>query len=127
MKWLVDNALSPAISDRLSAAGHDAVHVRALALHAATDEVVFQTAVDQERVLISADTDFGALLTLRKAGRPSVVLFRRGAPRRPDEQAALLLANLPSVARDLEAGAIVVFHKDRIRVRHLGQSGKAPE
>lgn len=53
MKWLVDNALSPEVADLLAAAGHDAVHVRTLALHGATDEVVFQTAVDQERVLIS--------------------------------------------------------------------------
>lgn len=123
MKWLVDNALSPIIADLLSAAGHDAVHVRALALHAATDEVVFQAAVDQERVLISADTDFGTMLILRKATRPSVILFRHGAPRKPDDQAALLLANLAGVTQDLEAGAIVVFHQDRIRVRRLGQSG----
>ncbi len=122
MKWLVDNALSPEVADLLAAAGHDAVHVRTLALHGATDEVVFQTAVDQERVLISADTDFGTMLTLRKALRPSVVLFRHGAPRRPDEQAALLLANRAGVAKDLEAGAIVVFHKDRIRVRRLVRS-----
>lgn len=74
-------------------------------------------------MLISADTDFGTMLTLRKATRPSVILFRHGAPRKPDDQAALLLANLASVAQDLEAGAIVVFHHDRIRVRRLGQSG----
>jgi predicted nuclease of predicted toxin-antitoxin system len=123
MKGLVDNALSPIIADVLSAAGHDAVHVRTLARHAAIDEVVFQAAVDQERVLISADTGFGTMLTLRKATRPSVILFRHGAPRRPDEQAALLLANLAGVAQDLEVGAIVVFHRDRIRVRRLDQSG----
>lgn len=123
MKWLVDNALSPTVADALTAAGHDAVHVRALGLQAATDEVVFQAAVDQDRVLISADTDFGTMLTLRKATRPSVVLFRHGAPRKPANQAALLLANLATVSPDLEAGAIVVFHRDRIRVRRLVQSG----
>ncbi len=123
MKWLVDNALSPRVADLLVAVGHDAVHVRAMALHDATDEVVFQAAVDQDRVLISADTDFGTMLTLRKATRPSVILFRHGAPRTPEEQAALLLANLAAVAGDLDAGAIVVFHKDRIRVRRLVQSG----
>jgi predicted nuclease of predicted toxin-antitoxin system len=123
MKWLVDNALSPGLADRLAAAGHDAVHVRNLALQNAADEVVLQTAVDENRILISADTDFGTMLTLRTATRPSVVLFRHGAPRQPAEQAALLLANLTAVTSDLEAGAIVVFHRDRIRVRRLVQSG----
>jgi predicted nuclease of predicted toxin-antitoxin system len=111
------------VVDLLTAAGHDAVHVRTLSLHSATDDVVFQTAIAQERVLVSADTDFGTMLTLRKATRPSVILLRHGAPRRPEEQVALLLANLPAIAADLEGGAIVVFRKDRIRVRRLSQSG----
>jgi predicted nuclease of predicted toxin-antitoxin system len=123
MKWLVDNALSPGVADLLAVAGHDAVHVRNLGLQSATDAIIFQTAVDQNRILISADTDFGAMLTLQNATRPSVVLFRHGAPRKPAEQAALLLANLAAVTSDLEAGAIVVFHRDRIRVRRLVQSG----
>jgi len=118
MRWLIDNALSPQLAGRLGAAGHDAVHVRALGLQHATDQVVFQTGV-----LVSADTDFGTILTMRNLTRPSVILFRHGAPRRPDEQAALLLANLPAVAEDLDAGAIVVVRRDRIRVRRLAQPG----
>ncbi len=97
MKFLIDNALSPDVAELLTVAGHEALHVRTLALRDATDDVIFQTAVDQERVLVSADTDFGTILTMRKETRPSVILFRHGVPRRPDEQAALLLANLPSV------------------------------
>jgi predicted nuclease of predicted toxin-antitoxin system len=73
--------------------------------------------------LISADTDFGTMLTLSKVTRPSVVLFRHGAPRRRQEQAALLLANVEAVTEELEARAIVVLHRDRIRVRRLAPSG----
>lgn len=123
MRWLVDNALSPELADLLAAAGHDAVHVRVLALQHASDDVVLQTALDHDRVLVSADTDFGTMLTVRKVARPSVVLFRHGAPRRASEQAALLLANLTAITEDLELGAIVVFRKDRIRVRRLLPSG----
>jgi predicted nuclease of predicted toxin-antitoxin system len=121
MRFLIDNPLSPHVADLLTAAGHDAVHVRILSLHGATDDVVFQTAVDQGRVLVSADTDFGTMLTMRQQTRPSVILLRHGAPRRPDEQAALLLVNLPAIAEDLKAGAIIVFRKDRIRIRPLPQ------
>ena len=71
-------------------------------------------------MFVSADTDFGTLLILRKETRPSVILFRRGAPRRAIDQAAVLLANLPSVIDDLAHGAIVVFRRDRIRIRRLG-------
>ena len=45
MKFLIDNALSPDVAALLTAAGHDALHVRSLALHTAKDEVIFQAAI----------------------------------------------------------------------------------
>ena len=49
-------------------------------------------------MLVSADTDCGTILTLNEGPCPSLILLRHGAPRRPVQQAALLLANLPSIA-----------------------------
>ena len=123
MRFLVDNALSPDIAALLTAAGHDAQHVRTLGLQTAEDTVILHTAIDQDRVLISADTDFGTLVTLSSGPLPSVILFRHGVPRRPSDLAALLLTNLPSITDALESGALVVFRSDRIRVRRFRQSG----
>ena len=69
--------------------------------------------------MVSGDTDFGELLALSNASAPSVVLLRRQDHRRASEVAALILLNLDAVAVDLEAGAVVVFNEDRLRVRRL--------
>lgn len=117
MRLLLDNNLSPRLAVLLR--GHDVEHVRPLGLQAASDEVVLSVAREMQRVLVSADTDFGQLLAISKAIGPSVVLLRRQTERRVEAVAELLLANLPTVAEDLEAGSVIVIGEGEIRIRRL--------
>lgn len=119
MRFLVDNNLSPAVAKLLTDAGHEAVHLREYGLQAAPDPVVLARARDEDRILISADTDFGTLLAREHADRPSVLLVRRLVGRRAADQAAVIIANLPTVEDDLASGAVVVLADDWLRVRRL--------
>jgi predicted nuclease of predicted toxin-antitoxin system len=119
VRFLIDNALSPAVAIELNRLGHDAVHVRELGIQAASDAEIFDCARAEARVVVSADTDFGTLLATRKETWPSVILFRHGSQHRPADQAALLKNNLPQSTQALEDGSIVVIEPDRIRIRAL--------
>lgn len=126
MNFLVDHSLSPAVADKLRQAGHDSVHVRRYGIHRADDEVLFDRAAQEVRVLVSADTDFATILATRQTTKPSVILFRRDTHRRPDAQASLLLANLPTISDLLNHGAIIVFEENRLlsRAAPILRSGK---
>lgn len=119
MKFLIDNALSPLFAEQLRNAGYDAVHVRDLFLQTASDEEIFDAAENDDRIIVSADTDFGTILALRQKPKPSVIIFRRLSKRRPQQQASLLLANLPNLKDDLIKGCVAVIEENRIRIRFL--------
>ncbi|HEX4220446.1 MAG TPA: DUF5615 family PIN-like protein [Acidimicrobiales bacterium] len=119
----MDQCLSVDLAERLAAGGHDAVHVAAYGLSRAADDEVLARAATEERVLVSADTDFGGLLAARDAAVPSVILFRRRSRHRPHEQAILLLTNLAALQEDLIAGAIAVVDDQGVRIRRLPIGG----
>jgi predicted nuclease of predicted toxin-antitoxin system len=119
VRFLLDQNQSPALTSLLTDEGHDAVHVRELGLEAATDDEILAHARGDDQVIVSADTDFGALLARHNAAGPSVILIRRQQGRSAQAIAALITANLPAIADDLRTGAIVVLEEDRIRIRNL--------
>ncbi|MCJ7437144.1 MAG: DUF5615 family PIN-like protein [Acidimicrobiia bacterium] len=119
MRFLVDANLSPLVAAALNAAGHDAVHVFERDLGEATDQTVLEAARVDDRVIISTDTDFGALLARHRHDKPSFILLRHVNGLSPDQHARLLLANLDAIAEELNAGAVITFSRSRIRVRRL--------
>jgi len=119
VRFLIDNALSPRLAEALRSSTHDAIHIREYGLHAADYATVLARAASEDRVLVSADTDFSTLLALRREAKPSVILFRVRRGRRASDLAAMLLANLTGVLGALETGAVVVLEETRVRIRSL--------
>ncbi len=75
MKLLIDENLSVRVAAVLRGAGHDAVHVTAVGLGSTNDEVILRAAADDGSTIVTADADFGTLLALRGAHRPSYSCF----------------------------------------------------
>jgi predicted nuclease of predicted toxin-antitoxin system len=119
VRFLVDNALPPRLATLLRHAGHDAVHLCDYGIQSAPDEIVLARARDEDRVLVSADTDFAALLALHSGNRPSFVLFREPDLVRAEAYAERLIAAMSVLEPELEKGCVAVFRNGRVRVRTL--------
>ena len=119
MRFLVDENLSPRLCGLFTAESDAAQHVHEVIGSGASDHEVMQYAIDRGAVIITADTDFGALLVQGGRTEPSVILVRELLSLPVASQGRLLAANLDQVREVLITGAIVVFSLDDIRVRPL--------
>lgn len=107
MKLLVDENLPPRITDLLIDIRHDAVHVRDLDAPGASEPEIIALALADARTIISADTDFGALLAASGATDPSVILVREVVDRRPPDRVEFLVSCLEQLEAQLQAEAMV--------------------
>lgn len=118
MRFLADAGISPRTVEFLRRAGHDAVHVRELAMQRAPDRSIVERARAEGRVLLTFDLDFGAILALGVVDRPSTVIFRL-SDERSDAVNRRLEAILAEQAAALDAGALVLVEDTRYRIRAL--------
>lgn len=117
MRLLVDGNLSPQVADHLTAAGHEAVHIRRYGLQSADDPTVFGRAAIDRRILVTDDTHAPLSWAEAVPALPSCICVRSADPRSPAEQAALVAAQLAAVGPELEAGAILVLADGQARLR----------
>jgi predicted nuclease of predicted toxin-antitoxin system len=118
MKLLLDQGLPRSTTLYLSKAGIEALHAGELGLAAAADAKILEFALREQRVVVTLDADFHALLSLSGASEPSVIRIRIEGLR-AEALAALLLQVLSVCESDLEIGSMVTVTERGIRVRQL--------
>jgi predicted nuclease of predicted toxin-antitoxin system len=118
MRLMIDENLSPRVARLLRQAGHDVVVVTEVGLGNTHDAEILDAAADDARAIVTADTDFGALLAARRTSSPPVVM-PLADHLTPDEQARLVVAVLARVGDDLEQGTIASVTPERVRLRNL--------
>ena len=119
MRFLIDNALPPRVAELLVSAGHDATHVRMYGMQAASDEAILTRAREENRIVVSADSDFGAILAAQESEQPSFILFREPNLLSASDYVDMLLPVLPMLEAELTTGCIAVFRRGLLRVRRL--------
>jgi len=102
----------------LQTAGHDAVHVGDVSLGEASDALILDRARGEDRIAVTLDADFQALMAVTGASKPSVIRFRIEGLRSA-ELASWLTHLLQTFETELERGALVTVQPTRIRVRNL--------
>lgn len=79
MRLLCDANVGSIIANALTAAGHDVIRAIHLAPHA-PDETILAHAVDEDRILVTCDRDFGELVFKHRALPPPGIIYIRFEP-----------------------------------------------
>lgn len=114
MRFLADENLPRDIVEALRGAGHDVAWIRADSPER-DDEQVLERARTEQRVLVTADTDFGEIIFRLRQSPSGVILLRLSGT--PQDQAELVSAVIPT--RDDWIDRFTVVTDRRVRVRPL--------
>jgi predicted nuclease of predicted toxin-antitoxin system len=118
MRLVVDVNLSPAWVERLATRGVEAVHWSDVGAITAEEHEILSWTKAQERVLLTNDLDFSAILAATGDDSPSVVQLRTQSLM---SEAAVdsVVAAVIAYAAEIESGALLSVDESRARVRLL--------
>lgn len=114
MRMLLDRNLSPRATEFLSSRGHVVAHASALWTVDPGDERILDYACNDDRVLVSCDKDFGALMLIVRRS-PSGILRLDGNLRQLDH-GPTCDAQLHAHEEALLRGALVIWTHGRSRI-----------
>jgi len=112
MKFLIDRCAGSRIAEWLSSLGHDVIETRSLGQDPG-DRVILDWAAEENRILVTIDTDFGKLVYVDGARHCGLVRL----PDVPAQKRIQLMETvLTRYSSRLETGQIITVRGDKIRV-----------
>ena len=114
MRFLLDVcAASRSMQAMLVAQGHDVLS--ALERNPqATDEELLVLALEEQRILITEDKDFGELVFVRRLPHPCIIRF---VEMRVREKVEAMEELIEQHADEMSGGALIVVTRNRVRIR----------
>ncbi|MCG2775294.1 MAG: DUF5615 family PIN-like protein [Desulfobacterales bacterium] len=115
---LLDQGLPRSAASLLRDEGWDVLHTGDIGLSRSTDRQILEFARNEQRVIITLDSDFHTILALTNASTPSVIRIRLEGLKGPD--LALLIKRIwPRVEPQVKKGAMVTVTESGIRIRNI--------
>ncbi len=118
MKFLADMPISPKTVNHLRSSGHDIYRISEKGIPKAKDSEIVDIAIDEQRIILTMDLDFPAIIAKSQKSSPSAIVFRL-SDESHERINPLLDSILPQVEEVLLKGAIVMIEDDRFRIREL--------
>jgi len=113
-KFLVDESVGAKVSEKLKQMGFDAVSVIE-SMQGAEDLTIVRKAMEEKRIIITNDKDFGWLVTLYKS--PGIILLRLKED--SVENRIRIIKHILEKYGDVVFGNIIIATEKRVRVRRL--------
>lgn len=125
IRLLLDQGLPRTTAAQLSAAEWDVVHVADRGMSRARDREILDYARRENRVCVTLDADFHAILAVTNATGPTVIRLRQEGL--DGKAIANLLRTIwPSIEPQVLHGAMITVTERSIRVRRLPISDSPP-
>ena len=118
MRVLLDQGLPRSSAEMLRNKGWDIQHTGEIGMSRATDRQILEYARDEQRIVITLDSDFHAILAVENLDSPSVVRIRQEGLRGPE--LTELVENIwARIGQQLENGAMATITEKTMRIRKI--------
>ncbi|MEO5712305.1 MAG: DUF5615 family PIN-like protein [Luteolibacter sp.] len=118
MRWLLDQGLPRLAAFLLREKGMDVIHVGEVGLAHAKDLEILTRAEKEDRIVVTLDSDFHAMLAATGACRPSVIRIREEGMR-GQALADLILRLSQQFSDALNKGCVLTVTLKQARLRML--------
>ncbi len=124
MKILADQDIYRLTVEKLKQWGHDVITAKELGLQKFADEDLLTAARKTNRLLITRDKDFGALIFLKNQESIGVILLRMG-PKTIDKVHNELQRLFQEQQEEILKNSFCVVEAKRYRIRRLGEKKRS--
>ncbi len=116
MKFVADEGVDLQIVESLRGKGYDVLYVAEFA-SGSKDEVILQSANEEDRILMTRDKDFGELVFRDKMVHSGIILNR--LHELSSENKSRIVVSVIEDFKDELIGAFTVIQPNKIRIRRL--------